>query len=263
MMVNTAADFRAWCKPETQHAYGWKAKPFSQAVHGCKAKLIDDANGMISDWRMNANNEKAGSTTSLPTLLLAVAAVQDPPDPAKMRGVPYWQPVVLPNDPQHRVVQLRAIPKTFKCQWAYVTSNPHDLSSIMDQLCAYFANDTKRRFLVSYHLGGGIVSQWPMLMVENALSPNSEDIQQNLHIATIDLTLIGQVPHVVGLGGDWDNITDNGWNPDDGTVGGGGGGQDEHANDLVIQADVMDKDTGDDVRVHADPDTGVITVEDL
>ena len=74
--------------------------------------------------------------------------------------------------------------------------------------------------------------------------------------------MVGVIPHVVGLGGQWDNITDNGFDPKDGSMGGGTGGQNPNLNDVVIQADSFDEDNNrDHWQIKADKDTGDTTIE--
>ncbi|MFA9203736.1 MAG: hypothetical protein ACEQSD_07050, partial [Flavobacteriales bacterium] len=61
----------------------------------------------------------------------------------------------------------------------------------------------------------------------------------------------------IGLGGDWDSVTDAGYNPLTGEMGGDNGGQDPSLGLVVVQADFDDENT----RVVADPDTGDVTTE--
>ena len=263
--VHVLGDFRAWFKPETPHGMTWKQAPLSQSIKGVKAKLIDDVEGMIADWRANKNDTKEGQTSKLPVLLTAVAETAAPPEISQVIGQPYWTDVIVPNDPQERVVQMRTIPKAVRAQVVYITSNPHDASSISDQFCAYMTDDNKRRFAVNYHLGGGLVSDFKMTVLENSLFPDSAPSDaKNLTIITVDVTMIGLVPHVVGLGGEWDSVTDVGVDPDNGDVGGDnatGGGQKpaDQREAVVIRANLHDEEIGRHNRVDADPVTGEIT----
>lgn len=257
--VNRIADFRAWCKPETQHAHNWKTRPFSQAVGGCRAQLVDDAEAMLTEWRINENADvEGGSTAFIPVMLTAIASIEVPPDVGQIMGVPYLLNSMIPNDPLEREVQLRTIPAAWRAQIAYFSTNPHDAQSIANQFCAYMTDDAKRRFQVSYDLGGGFVDQWDIMVLENNLFPSdAPNESKNMSIFTVDVTMIGLVPHVIGLGGDWDSVTDAGYNPLTGEMGGDNGGQDPSLGLLVVQADFDDENT----RVVADPDTGDVTTE--
>lgn len=263
--VHVLGDFRAWFKPETPHGMTWKQAPLGQSIKGVKAKLIDDVEKMVSEWRSNSNDSKDGQTSKLPVLLTAVAETTAPPEISQVIGQPYWTDVIVPNDPQERVVQMRTIPKAVRAQVVYITANPHDASSISDQFCAYMTDDNKRRFDVSYHLGGGLVSDFKMTVLENSLFPDSAPSEAtNLTIITVDVTMIGLVPHVVGLGGDWDSSTDVGVDQSTGDVGGEnaiGGGQKpaDQREAVVVQANLHDEEIGRHNRVDADPLTGEIT----
>jgi hypothetical protein len=258
--IGLLADFRAWCKPETRFAAAWKNRPFHQAVAACKAQLIDDAEGMLTEWRISdkAENVSGGTAAFIPVMLTAIAAIEMPPDVDQMRGIPYWVEATVPSDTQQRPVQIRTIPKAVRAQIAYFCTNPHDAASIADQFCAYMTDDNKRRIDVTYDLGGGVKDQWKMLVIDNNLMPDNVPTDaKNMYIVTVTLTMVGLVPHVIGLGGDWDATTDNGWNVSDGDMGGDNGGQDQNLDKVVIQADFAEANT----RVLADYDTGEITTE--
>jgi hypothetical protein len=251
--VAVLADFRAWCKPETKFAAAWKERPFRQAVAACKAQLIDDAEGMLTEWRKSESANVTGGTTAfIPVMLTSVAAIEAPPELDQVRGIPYWIETTLPNDPQGRIVQMRTVPKAVRAQIAYFCTNPHDAASIADQFCAYMTDENKRRILVTYDLGDGVTDQWQMVVFENNLFPDLVSSEaKNMHIITVTVTMLGLVPQVVGLTAEWDATTDNGWDAATGAMGGSNGGQDQNLGDLVTQSQLDDA-----VRIVADPLTG-------
>lgn len=264
--IKLLAEFRGWCHAETSHTLAWKKRPLNQSIAGCKHHLIDDVEKMLAEWRSNTNASATGSTSFLPVMLTAVAPVLSPPDLSMVKGIPYWVDVTIPDDPDQRTVQLRTIPTALRAQVVYICTNPHDAASISNQFCAFMTDDLKRRFNVSYDLGAGLVSQWPMTVVENSLYPDlAPSDEKTLTIITVDVTFVGNVPQVVGLDDAVTGLTDNGIQPD-GTVGGdngSGGGQHsvEERDGVVVLADVLNPSRH--VRVDADPETGVRTVTEV
>lgn len=258
--IAVIADFRAWLRPETKQSYDWKKRPFNQSLSVCRSQLVDDAEGMLAAWRARYDDSvEIGVSGDIPIMMTANAIMQQPPDVNEMRGVPYWLDASVANDPLERAVQVRTIPKSIRIQTVYFTTNPHDAASVMDQFCAYLTDDTKRRFDVSYHLGGGVIDTWQATILDNSLYPdNVASDAKNITIVSVDVTIQALVPHIVGLGGEWDDVTDNG-HDDDGNMGGDNGGQDSNKDKVVVQADHINADDGSHVRVLADPETGIVT----
>ena len=105
-------------------------------------------------------------------------------------------------------------------------------------------------------MAGSHIEHSTFTILENQLFPSpvpSEAI--NLSIFTIDVQLIGYLPQILGLGGQHDNNTDNGYNPDGSAV------EKPLQNLVVIQADKFAEDGH--TRVIANKDTGAITVENI
>lgn len=258
--VQVLADFRAWVQPETPQALAWKQRAYSGAIFGCKSKLVDDVEGMIGEWRKYADaHPQAGESAFLPVLLTAVAASTQPPDVGQIRGIPYFVDAVIGEGEQSQLIGLRTVPKAIRTQIVYLTTNPHDASSISDQFCAYVTDDARRKFLVTYQFGQNITEQWDMTILENSLFPDVVPSDaKNLTIITVDVTMMGLVPQIVGLDADKDNITDNGYNRKTGAV---GGGTREFL--LVEEADQVDSLTGKTTRVSTNPETGDTTEQEL
>ena len=258
--IYVLADFRAWCKPETEHAYAWKMRPFTQAIAGAKGSLVDDAEGLLAEWRKNENADvSTGMTAFIPVMITAIAPIQTPPDTSQIVGIPYWNTGAVGDTK----MQFRTIKSAIRAQTVYFSTNPHDAKSISDQFCAYFDDDVKRRFPVEFLIGDLEKVEFKFTVLDNSLFPdNIVTDAKNLHIVSIDVTMVGVIPHVVGLGGQWDNITDNGFDPKDGSMGGGTGGQNPNLNDVVIQADSFDESNNrDHWQIKADKDTGDTTIE--
>lgn len=238
-------DFRNnFFKPESQHTLDWKRRDYRLAVAACRATMVDDAEAMLDAWRKNDNGSVEGSSAFLPIMLTATASITMPPDVSTLVGIPYELTTVLPNDPQNRAVLLRAIPRSIRAQIAFFSTNPDDTGSVADQFCAYMTDDAKRRFMVGYEMGAGIIEQWPMTIVENMLMPDNVPLEaKNLFCTTVDVTMVGLVPQVKGL------VDDEG-NPIDGAEW-----------PVVIQADLHEN--AETTRVNADPVTKEITIERL
>ena len=259
--IKRLADFRAWVKPETEHAYAWKMRQFSQAIAGAKSTIIDDAESILTEWRKNQNADvEKGTSTFIPVMITAIAPIQMPPDMSQVVGVPYWCDAAVGDTK----VQFRTIKTAIKAQAVYFSTNPHDAKSISDQFCAYFDDDSKRRFEVDFLIGDTEKMPFKFTIVENLLMPDNIPTEaKNLYIVSIDVIMVGVVPHVIGLGGQWDNVTDNGHNPQNGSMPTGT----RHFGDVVVQADSHAKDCNGDAlshwRVTADKDTGESNIEEV
>ena len=258
--IKVLADFRAWFKPETEHSYAWKMRPFSQAIAGAKGSLVDDAESLLAEWRKNTNAEvETGKTAFIPVMLTAIAPIQAPPDVSQIVGIPYWIEAAVGDTK----VQLRTIKTAIRAQVVYFSTNPHDAKSVSDQFCAYFDDDFKRRFEVDYLIGDTEKVKFKMTVQDNSLFPdNIQSEAKNLSIISVDVTMVGVMPHVLGLGGQWDNVTDNGFNPKTGAMGGDNGGQNTHINDVVEQVDTY-SDTPQHWRITGDWDTEQSSIDKI
>lgn len=262
-VIQLIADFRGYFAPQTSLGHAWKVRPFNQAVGACPARMIDDVEGMLTEWRKNENvSVTGGGTALLPCMLVAVAPIQQPPQVDQIKGIPYFLDVMRPDTEQP--FQVRGIPHCVRVQLAYVSTNSHDAASVCNQFCAYMTDDFKRRIQVTYPLGLDATDQWPMTVFENELFPDSVATEaQNISIMSVDFNLLGLQPQAVGLDGLWDDITDNGIQPD-GSMGGGTGGQDTNLPellDLIVKADAEGQDSGSHGQANADPETGDSTVQ--
>lgn len=252
-------DFRRWMMAETEHADAWKARPLNESVAGCKARMIDDVEAMLADWRKNQNADKPGTSAFLPVALLATAAVTMPPDLSQLVGIPYWLDVAIPGqaEGEEHKVKMRTIPLAVRAQVVYFSTNPHDASSFANQFAAYMTDDANRRFDVLYELGGGVVDAWPMTVFENSLMPDSAQVgESNLSVVTVDFTMAGLVPQVIGLRLDADG---NPVGPDQTTD----PDTPRPPGLVVTDVDVLDPPLDRHTHVHADPETGAIDVTEV
>ena len=244
-------DFRAWYMPETQQTSDWKQRPIAAAIKSCKARLLDDSEGMLAEYRKSQNAEVVGGASAfMPIMLTATAAIDQPPDSSQLTTMPYFVDVII-ND---KLAKIRLIPKTIRAQIAFYATNPHDASSVADQFCAYMDDMNKRRISVGFPLSDGFIQKSTFTILDNQLFPTPVPSEAlNITIFTIDVSLVGHVPQVIGLGGDFDATTANGYNPDGSPV--------EKPFDIpvVVQADSFNQNDGSYIRVLADLDTGIVT----
>lgn len=246
------ANFRQWILADTVDLKHWQSRPLPEAIRACPGRMIDDAEAMLAAWRKNENVEgKTGSTALLPAMLTAFEPVASIPDIAIMRGVADWIDVQVTTDEQERIVRMRTIPTAIRAQIAIFTANPHAAFSLASQFCQYLSSENNRRMALRFHLGGEVYDDWQLTIIDNTLFPSRVPTDaKNLTIATVDVTLNGLVPHVVGLGGEWDATTD----PE---------GTQDPVNLVVVEADIIDEETRFAVRWVADPDTGDTTLTTL
>ena len=300
-------DFRQWCMPTTQGVYDWKRRRLEAAIVVAKTSMVDDVESMLKAIQENDNaknagyKNKSGSSVYLPVLMTAISPIETPPEYDQVGGLPYWVNVVLPQDPLKRVVQMRSVPVAYRCQIAFFSPDPHSASDIARQFANFWKHEEKRTFPVSYDVGvlegKAIKDDWNFRVLENSLYPDNASIDlKNLFIVTVDCTIVGAIPEIVGLGGDWDEVTDTGepqeslptrpnpeYDPEKPTIPldpenpegpainpprvpipgdkpvEGNRDSYEELNSLVIEANVDDEDSDHEVRVAIDPDTGVIT----
>lgn len=243
---NVLKDFREWLLPDTADLIHWKTRPLKEAIAACPSRMVDDAEVMLSEWRKNQNSNDTGMTSFLPVMLTAFDSVPSPPDASSIRGVPDWMPVVLPQDPQKRMVRMRTIPIAVRAQIAVFTDNPHSALMFTSQFCAYLTSETKRVMELTVNVGDGITDSCELVVLDNSLYPSKVSTEaKNLTIFTVDVTLNGVIPQVVGLGGDWDTVTDINGRPSTGNM-----------QKVVVESDISDTENNSYVRWVADSVTG-------
>ena len=230
---NVLKDFREWLLPDTADLAHWKTRPLKEAIAACPSRMVDDAEIMLSEWRKNQNSNDAGMTSFLPVVLTAFDSVPSSPDVSSIRGVADWIPVILPQDPQKRMVRMRTIPIAVRAQIAVFTDNPHSALMFASQFCAYLTSETKRLVELTVSVGDGITDSCELVVLDNSLYPSKVSTEaKNLTIFTVDVTLNGVIPQVIGL---------------DGT---------ENMQKVVIEADISDTENNSYVRWVADSVTG-------
>jgi hypothetical protein len=189
----------------------------------------------------------------MPIMLTATALIDQPPNVSQLLPVSYFVPVVIKD----QLVKIRLIAKTVvRTQISFYATNSHDALSVCYQFCTYMQDEDKRRVVVPFEMAGSHIEHSTFTVLENQLFPSpvpSEAI--NLSIFTINVQLIGYLPQILALGGQHDNNTDNGYNPDGSAV------EKPLEDFVVIQADKFAEDGH--VRIKADRDTGDITMENI
>lgn len=251
--VHFLLDFRAWFFPETEQTAEWKMRPLAQAIRSCPARMMDDSEAMIAEWRKNPNDTKTGATASMPVMLTATAMVDMPPEASQLVGTPYAVEAMI----QGQIAQVRVVPKAIRAQIAFYATNPHDARAVCDQICTYATDDTRRKLDVEFSLGGDVKDKYKFIIFENTLYPSPAVGEAlNLSIFTVDVTLVGYVPQVIGLGAQGENYIDHGYDQY-GTPQRG-----EHDFKVIVQSDMYEQDNDNaHTRIKTDPNTGETTVE--
>lgn len=275
-------DFRQWCKPEGKSVFAWKIAPLGQAILACRSNMVDDAEAMLKAWEENQNANTTGRSAFIPVMTTAIAPIQSPPEYEQVVGRASWLDVVLPQDSQNRVLQMRTMPSAFRCQIAFFCPDTHGAMMVANQFCLYWKHESKRTFDVFFEVGMDgskiLTDDWAFRVLENSLFPDLASTDyKNLSIATVDCTIVGDIPIFIGLGGEWDDYTDNGeygtppgWNniPPDKNPNGifkpieGGATNPADLQKLVIEADTHDLGNGEKRHIVIDPSTLVITETD-
>lgn len=267
-------DFRQWCSPAGQQSIrDWKRRRIEGAIIVAKTNMVDDAEAMLKAIQRAENDLASGDTTNsgtsvaLPVMVTAISAIEAPPEFEIVKPNPNWVNVVVANDPLQRVVQMRAAAVAYRCQVAFFAPDIHAASSIANQFISYWKHEQKRSFDVEYELGFAgtaiIKDHWNFKVAENTIYPDKISLDINtVHGITVDCTIVGLEPNVVGLGHADDDITDTG--EPDGSIPPnlppilGSRDPADQLNAFVIEADVIEENVRHD-RVTIDPKTGVIT----
>lgn len=257
--------FRAWYLPETSQTKEWKFRPVAEAIRSCRSTLMDDAEGMLVAYRKNPNNgDMVGPSAAMPVMLTATAVVDMPPDASQLLGTPYLVDAAYGD----KSVRVRVVPTAVRAQMAFFSTNPHDARSLAGQFCTYLADDWTRKVNVEFAIGNGYHDKFKFIVFDNNVMPAAIPSEAlNLTIFTVDVTLVGYVPQVLGLELDGENSVHMPYNPD---------GSENNSFDpvtgvptqplvppngeVVIQADQFDEQH---TRILADRDTGSITVQKI
>ncbi len=201
-------DFRAWFFPKTPQGEHWKFRPAHHALRACQSRLMDDAESMLAEYRKNDNQQpivenkdtQQGSSSYLPIMLTANAMLDSLPMASQINATPYFTDVAI----QGQLARIRLEPIAIRFQIAFYATNPYGVRDVLNQFCTYFSDDTKRMIYVPFFVGEKdgkpIMESFRFTAFENELFPavmNGE--QKNLAVGTVDVTLCGCIPHVVGL----------------------------------------------------------------
>lgn len=272
-------DFRQYCSPSGQPALEeWKRRKVKSAIVVSKSNMRDKAEEMLASIAQRENDTFAGDQYNsgdsfyLPMMVAALSTIETPPDISDIFANEEWHNVIVPTDPLQRVVQMRTRAVTYRVQVAFFCSNTHQASTLSNQFMAFWRNEQKRLFQVSYevgvHLGVPIKAPFDWRVLQNTLSPSPIDVDMpTVEGAIIDFEVVGLEPNIVGLGGFGDDITDTG-EPDGSIDAGvppitGGRPSPEQINKVVLEADLYDIAADTQTRVKVDTATGVITETEI
>lgn len=271
-------DFRQWCQPTTQALFDWKSRRVEGAIVVARSSMVDDAEVMLKALQENRNDvasgdhSESGTSVYLPIMMTAISPIEAPPEYDQIIPQPQWMKGVVPTDPLMRVVQFRTTATTYRCQIAFFAPDPHSVSAIANQLVSFFRHEAKRNFKVLYEIGYAgqniIRDPWNFRVLENSIYPDKADVGlKNLHVITLDCNLTGLEPVVVGLGAEWDPVTDTG-EPEGSIPPGlppvvGTQQPPDVVGKYVVEADIKDRDLAGRTRITIDPDTRVITQTEL
>lgn len=210
-------DFRQWCKPEGKAMTAWKNAPLEKAILACRSSMVDDSEAMLKAWEEYNKDDDDKKTTFLPVMTTAIAPIMTPPDLSQVIGRSEWLTGKIAH--YDKLIEFRAMPSAFRCQIAFFCPDTHGAMMVANQFCLYFKNESKRTFKVPFEIGRAddgtpIVDEWDFRVLENSLFPdNAMTEYKNLTIVTVDCTIIGSIPIVVGADGSWDDDTDTGEKP--------------------------------------------------
>jgi hypothetical protein len=194
-------EFRDWITPDTKAILDWKTRPLKEAIAACQSRMIDDAMSMWAQWRKHQNSPSTtGGSAFLPVMLTAFESVPSAPSIRDIRAVPYWKKVIIPSDPQQRVVQMRTTSMAVRAQVVMFASTPHDIAWLAAQFVSFVSDEDRRYLGLNIHLGDGIYERWPLTLLDNSLYANTVPLnEKNLLGCRVDLVLNGLIPQVVGL----------------------------------------------------------------
>lgn len=203
-------DYRAWYFPKTPQGEHWKTRAVHHAIRSCPSRMMDDVEAMLVEYRKNDNQQnlsedkqqQKGTSSYLPIMLTATAMLDSLPMSSQINAVPYFNPVIVQDKP----VMIRLEPIAVRCQIAFFATNSHDVRDVVNQFCTYLLDDTKRKIKVPFLLGydddkKAIYEPFGFTVFDNEVYPSSASHESlNLSIGTVDVTLSGCIPHVLGLG---------------------------------------------------------------
>lgn len=199
------SDFRSWMSPNTKAMLHWKTRPLKEAIAACPSRMVDSALDMWAQWRKHQDNPSA----VIPIMLTAFEAVPTMPSVTDIRAVPEWTKVILPTDPQQRLVQMRTVSMKMRAQLVFFASTPHDIAWFVTQFVNYARREEKRYLQLNVQLGDGIYQEWPLTILNNQVDASTVPLnEKNLLACRIDVYLNGLIPEVVGLGEEVDSIVD-------------------------------------------------------
>jgi len=180
--------------PHTRACLDFKSRELKDSAVYAQGRLVDDAEGMIAQWRRNDNNDKS---SKLPIMIVGLGRDYTPStgDYARIRGDAIT--VQLPhNDNKHR--EMRAMVADRKIQVLVVASNEPTARNIGAQFALWVSAFKNRRIYPKYELDG-VFYKFPAVIEDpNVMVSNVDSGQKNLVMMTIDLTFREQFPLIYG-----------------------------------------------------------------
>lgn len=194
------AGFHAQAYADTPAMAGWSARPAPDACKWAEGRMVDDVEAMLSSVRNNANVPAVKSTNAFsPILLVALATeyTETPSDQGPM--TPERLPVVLPNDPLNRVIELDLMSIDLRCQLAMIAAEQPTVMS----MCAQLGRWAQRNYRLSAtHVfdAFGLATDWPVRVVPVDRMAIHTPIGEHLKVMTLDVTIRAVLPMFRGPG---------------------------------------------------------------
>ena len=177
--------------PHTRACLDFKQRELKDSAVYAQGRLVDDAEGMIAEWRKNDNNEKS---TKLPIMIVGMGRDYTPStgDYARIRGDAIT--VQLPHSDKFH--EMRAMVADRKVQVLVVASNEPTARNISAQFALWVSAFENRRIYPKYELDG-VFYKFPAVIEDpNVMVSNVDSGQKNLVMMTIDLNFREQFPLV-------------------------------------------------------------------
>lgn len=190
------ADFYTnYFEPDTAACKEWATRGLAKSMQFAAGRMIDNADGMMDDWRKNNNSGKKGTSAFLPNVIVAMGKDYTPALGEYSNQLPEWSYFIFPQDAQERIFKLRVMQGDIRIQLAIFAAEEASARSIAMQFCSFVKSLEHRTFGHQVEFAS-MFSNWPVQTQTPDVSviPIAMAEQTNLTVMTVDLMLRASIP---------------------------------------------------------------------
>ncbi len=185
------ADFHGQFIGDTPANVAWAKQPTALAFAWAPARMVDQVEPMLSEWRRNDNTGRPGSSAKCPALIVCVSNDYTETPGEAGRPLTDEMPIAFPYDPLKRSFRARLMSVDLRGQVVVIAPDALSSMSIIGQLCLWAI--ARRTFKAPFPFAG-FSSMWPVQLVGADRIGITNPVGEHLSVLALDLTIRAAIP---------------------------------------------------------------------